>query len=342
MKNYVPKLISILALGLFLGIAPYVSAQDVYKGKTVRLIVAAAAGGGFDTYSRAIARHMGKHLPGNPTFVVENMPGAGHLIAANYLYKIAKPDGFTMGNFIGGLFLQQVLGRPGIEFDSTKFEFIGVPVKDNPVCALTKASGITNMEKWFAAKTPVKVGGNAPGSATYDNPKILQIALGLPVQVVAGYKGTAEARLAAEGGELHGICGWAWESLKATWIKKLESSEAVVVVQVVPKPHPELPHIPLAINYAKTEEARQLIKVGVHDLNAVLRPYMLPPGTPKDRVQMLRKAFFDTLKDPEFLADAKKSKLDIDPVSGEELEETVRGFFKLDAPLVAKLKEILK
>ncbi len=342
MKTRWHRVVWTIVVGTLMTLSSHVSAQEFYKGKTIRLIVGAAPGGGFDAYSRVIARHMGRHLPGNPIFVVENMPGAGHLIAANYVYKIAKADGLTMGNFIGGLFLQQALGRPGIEFDSGKYEFVGVPVKDSTTCVLTKGSGINNMEKWFASKTPIKVGGNAPGSATYDNPKILQVALGLPVQVVAGYKGTAEARLAVDSGELGGICGWAWESVKATWPQRLASGDAVVVLQTVPKAHSELPQIPLAINYAKTEEARQLIKIGIHDLNDVLRAYVLPPGTPKDRVQLMRKAFMSTLKDPEFLAEAHKSKLDVDPTRGEELEELVKGFFKVNPVVMAKLKEILK
>ena len=152
----------------------YTAGPDLYKGKTLRIIVGTAAGGGFDTYSRVIARHIGKHLPGNPSIVVQNMPGAGHLIAANHLYRVAKPDGYTMGNFIGGLLLRQVLGQPGIEFDALKFEYVGVPLKDTWICALTKASGITSMEKWASAKTPVKLGGTGPGANTDDIPAILK------------------------------------------------------------------------------------------------------------------------------------------------------------------------
>src|SRR5574341_955963 len=138
-------------------------ADDFYKGKSIRIVVGFSAGGGFDTYARAISRHMGKHIPGGPSIVVENMTGAGSLIAANHVYKVAKPDGLTIGHFIGGFFLGQVLGQPGIEFDARKFEFIGAPVSDHVVCALTKASGITSAEKWMASKTPVKLGGLAPG-----------------------------------------------------------------------------------------------------------------------------------------------------------------------------------
>jgi tripartite-type tricarboxylate transporter receptor subunit TctC len=320
--------------------APVYAQEPFYKGKTVRIVVGFSPGGGFDTYSRAIARHLGRHIPGNPAIIVENMTGAGSLIAANHVYKVAKPDGLTMAHFIGGLFMQQLQGRPGIEFDALKFEHVGTPVDDKPVCALTKASGITTMEKWMASKVPVKLGGTAPGSNTDDIPKILKAALRLPIQLVSGYKGTSDIRLAAESGELAGGC-WGWDSIRATWRKGIESGDAVVVLQTLPKPLPELSKAPLAINLAKTEEARQLIQAGIHDVSAVIRPYVLAPGTPKDRVQIMRKAFMDTMKDPEFLDDAKKSKLDIDPMSGEELEKTVHGLFKLSPTIVAKLKEAL-
>ena len=337
---------SLISLAFYLFIAlslsASVSAQEpYYKGKTIRIIVGFAAGGGFDTYSRTIARHMGKHIPGNPTIIVENTTGAGSLIAANHIYKVAKPDGLTIGNFIGGLITQQLLGGQGIEFDAPKFGWIGVPVKDNVVCALRKESGFTSADKWFASKTPVKLGGTAPGSTTDDVPKVLRVTLGLPLQIVSGYKGTADIRLAADSGEIHGGC-WAWESIKVTWRNALDAGEVNVVLQTIPKAHPELPNVPLAINFAKTEEARKLIQVGIHDPSAITRPYMVTPGTPKERVQLLRKAFLETLKDPEFLAEAKKSKLDIDPVTGEEVERIIEGLFKLPPPLVAKLKDILK
>jgi len=332
---------AVLAIA-FMGQAANPSTHDFYKGKTIRMVVGFAAGGGFDTYSRTIARHLVKHIPGNPTIIVENMTGAGSLIAANHLYRAAKPDGLTMGNIIGGLFLGQILGRAGIEFDALKFEYLGVPAKDHQTCALMKKSGITSMEKWMASKTPVKVGGTGPGASTYDNPKILQVALGLPLQLVAGYKGTAEIRLAAENGEVAGGCGWGWDSVRATWARGIESGDVVVVVLAARRPHPELPKVPLAIDYVKTEEGRQLIEVGIHDMSALTRSYALPPGTPKERVQLLRKAFMETMKDREFLADAKKSRLDVDPLAGEEMEKTVAGFFKLNPSLVAKLKEVLK
>jgi tripartite-type tricarboxylate transporter receptor subunit TctC len=332
-------LLAVAALAFMVG-AAQTATPEFYQGKTIRIVVGLAAGGGFDTYSRAIARHMGKHIPGHPAIIVENMTGAGSLIAANYVYKIAKPDGLTIGNFVGGLIGQQLMGNPGIEFDARKFEWIGVPVKDNVACALTKASGITSVEQWMAAKTPVKLGATAPGSPTYDVPRLLTSTLGLPIHVVAGYKGTAEIRLAADGGEVAGGC-WAWESIKATWRQALETGDVLIVLQTVPEAHPDLPSVPLAMSFAKTDEARQLIEAGIHDLSAITRPYSLPPGTPKERLQLLRQAFMDTLRDPEFVAEAEKSHLDIDPVPGDVMERIIAGLFTLEPPLLAKLKETL-
>jgi tripartite-type tricarboxylate transporter receptor subunit TctC len=316
-------------------------AQDFYAGKTIKIVVGFPAGGGFDTYSRVMGRHIGKHIPGNPAVIVDNVTGAGSLIAANTIYKATKPDGLTIGNFIGNLISQQLFGGSGIEFDARKFEWIGVPVKDHVVCALTKASGITSVDAWMAAKTPVKLGGSAPGTTNDDVAKLLKAALGLPIQLVTGYKGTAPIKLAAESGEIDGSC-WAWESIKVMWRQGLETGNANIVLQAVPKAVPDLPKVPLAIELAKTDEARKLIQVGIHDTSAITRPYALPPGTPKDRVQMLRRAFRETLKDKDFLAEAIKSKLDVDPVSGEEVEKTVAGLFKLDSATVAKMGEILK
>ncbi len=336
------KLFGLLAFTLLLpSVAAAASADDFYKGKSIRIVVGFSAGGGFDTYARAIARHMSKHIPGQPAIVVENMTGAGSLIAANHVYKVAKPDGLTIGHFIGGLFLGQVLGQAGVEFDARKFEFIGAPITDHVVCAMTKASGITSVEKWLAAKTPVKMGGIAPGTSTPDNAtRILKAALGLPIQLVTGYKGTADVRLAAESGEVSGGC-WGWDSVKTTWRKAIESGDAVIVLQANRKNHPELPQVPQAIKLAKTEDARRLIDVGIHADSDIVRTYTLPPGTPKDRAQILRKAFEASLKDAEFLADAKKSNLSVDPVAVDEIERDISALFKLDAGLVTKLKDIL-
>jgi tripartite-type tricarboxylate transporter receptor subunit TctC len=326
----------VLALG---GTSP-LEAQSFFAGKTVRIIVGLAPGGGFDTYARLVARHLGKHIPGNPTVVVENMTGAGGLISANHLYRVARPDGLSLAHMPGTLLLGQILGQPGIEFDARKFEYIGATVKEEVVCSVTRASGVTSVEQLMAAKTPLKIGAVAPGAPTDNTPRILKAALGLPIQVVTGYKGTAEIRLAAESGEVAGAC-WAWESMRATWRKALDAGEALPILQVTPKPLPDLPRVPLAISMAKTDEARRLIQVGIQDGSAYSRPFLAPPGTPKDRVHVLRKAFQAALSDTALLAEADKTKLTLDPVSGEELEKLIAGLFTLDPAFVEKLKTVL-
>jgi len=338
MNKRIPALLAAtIALAAFGGAA---HAQPYYEGKTLRIIVGLAAGGGFDSYARVIGRHLGKHIPGNPTVIVDNMTGAGGIVMMNHLYKVARPDGLTLGHFNGAVVLGQVLGQQGIEFDARKYEYLGAAVKEDVVCGLTKASGITSIEKWRAAKAPVKLGGVAPGQTPDNSARIMKAALGLPVQLVSGYKGTSAIRLAAESGEIAGGC-WSWESMRATWRKGLEAGEVIPVVQVVAKPIPDIPNVPLAINLAKTDDARLLILVGVQNSSAFARPFALPPGTPRDRVEILHKAFHATLKDPAFLAEMQKANLAIDPVTGEEMKKLVADVFTLDAATIAKLKEAL-
>jgi tripartite-type tricarboxylate transporter receptor subunit TctC len=327
-------LISLFALGRLGAQEPF------YQGKTIRMIVGLSAGGGYDTYTRAIARHLSKHIPGKPAVVVENMVGAGSLIAANHIYKVAKPDGLTIGHFIGGLFLQQLIGKPGIEFDGRKFEYLGAPAQDNQMVAIAKRTGIDSVEQWIASKKLVKFGGVGAGSATDDITKVVKETLQLPIQLVSGYKGTAEVRLAFNSGEIDGLSN-SWESFKSTWPKELQAGDVKMILQAVAKPHPELRSVRMVMDYAKTDFDRKVIKTGVHDYNPTARPYVFPPGTPKERVQILRKAFTDTMKDPEFIADAQKAKLDLSPLSGDEFEKIVVSFYRTEPEVVARLKDIL-
>jgi tripartite-type tricarboxylate transporter receptor subunit TctC len=326
-----------IAVALLSGSA---GAEDFYRGKTVRVIVGGSAGGGFDIYTRAMARHMGKHIPGHPFLIVENMAGAGTLIAAKYVHSSAKPDGLSIGMFNGGLILGRAIGMKGIDFDMRELEYLGVPVQDNTVCALRKESGVTNMEQWMASKTPLKLGGLSPGNSTSDVARIIQSALNLPVQLVEGYKGTNEVRLAADAGEIHGAC-WAWETLKTAWAKAIAAGEVNVVLQVTAKKLADLPNVPLALELAKTEEAKLLLRAGAIDPAAIVRVYVTTPRIAKERLQILRNAFAKTLIDPEFAAEAKKANLDINPLSGDEVKKLVDGLFKLPPPTLAKLTGVL-
>jgi tripartite-type tricarboxylate transporter receptor subunit TctC len=317
------------------------SASPFYEGKSIRIVVGAAAGGGYDTYARVIARHFGRHIPGNPAIVVENMAGAGSLIAANHTFRVAKPDGLTIGHFIGGLILQQVMGKPGIEFDGRRFAYLGVPAQDNTVLGIASNTGIATPEQWLRSTTPLKFGGVGPGSAADDIPKVAAATIGLPIQLVTGYKGTALIRLAFNNGEVQGLAN-SWESFKSTWRRELETGELKIILQALPKRHSELPNVPLIVDYAKTAEAKTLIEVGIHNYGSTARPFVLPPGTAKERVESLRKAFTATMSDPEFIADAKKAQLDLNPLTGQELEKLIMSLYKLEAHLVEKLKAVLK
>jgi len=216
-----------------------------------------------------------------------------------------------------------------------------VPAQDNFMLGVHKSTGITEVNAWIASRQVIKFGGIASGSGSDDIPNILKATLGLPIQLVSGYKGTADVRLAFNSGEVQGISN-SWESTKSTWRKEIDSGEKRIILQATLKSHPDFPKLPVAYEMAKTDETKRLIATVLRVHGPTVRPYALPPNTPKDRVQILRKAFMDTMKDPEFLAEAKKANLDINPEDGATLESNVKEILKLEPALIAKLKEILK
>jgi tripartite-type tricarboxylate transporter receptor subunit TctC len=341
-----PLLTVALLVTLLLGPAPRPDAraagEDAFRGRVIRIIVGFSPGGGFDTFARTVARYMGKYVPGHPTVIVENMTGAGSLIAANHIYKVARPDGLTIGAFNGNQILAQLVGGQGIAFDARKMEWVGAPGYNHDLCLLSQKTGIDSAEQWLASKTVFKLAGSAPGSTTDDVAKVLKEAIGLPMRLISGYKGTADMRVAVESGEVDGLCGFSWVSVRTTWRKAIESNLVSILMQSAPKAHPDLPKVPLTIGFAKTPEARQLVEAGVHQPSAITYGYSLPPGTPKDRVQTLRQAFSQTVKDPDFLSESGKANLEIAPVSGAELEKAIHHLFNTPAAVVAKLKEVLK
>lgn len=318
------------------------ASNDFYKGKVVRIIVGFSAGGGFDTFARTVARYMGKYIPGNPSIIVDNMPGAGSLIAANHIYRVAKTDGLTIGAFNGNQILGQLVGAQGTNFDARKMAWVGAPGYNHDLCVIGQKAGIASAEQWFASKTTLKLAGSAPGATTDDVAKVLKEAIGLPMRLITGYKGTADMRVAVESGEVDGLCGFSWVSVRATWRRAVETGQAVIVLQNAPKAHADLPKVPLSISFAKTPEARQLIEAGVHQPGAITYGYSLPPNTPQERVQILRTAFLQAVKDPDLLSDANKANLEIAPASGEEIAQAIEKMFKTPAAVVAKLKEVLK
>jgi tripartite-type tricarboxylate transporter receptor subunit TctC len=311
-----------------------------YQGKTVRFIVGFAPGGGFDTYTRTIARHIGKHIPGNPAIIVDNMVGGGSLTAANYVYNAARPDGLTVGNWIGSLALSQALGGEGIEFDARKYRFIGVPTPDSVACAVRKESGFKALSDSINSPQPLILGGVAPATVTDDLPKLLVAVLGANIKLVSGYSGTATIRQAADGGEVHGGC-WTWESIKVTWRAPLEAGDVLMIGQATPEKLADLPGVEHVLDLVKTEEDKQLFRVGVVLPSQITRPYSVHPDTPPDRLRALRQAFMAALTDPEFVEEAQKARLDVNPVSGEEVERIVREMFEVPESVKARLRTIL-
>jgi tripartite-type tricarboxylate transporter receptor subunit TctC len=338
MKRVLAILVVLVCFLLFASTG--LTAPEFYEGKTVRLSVGFSAGGGFDLWARVISRHLGKHIPGNPTVVVENITGAGGLIQMNQLFKATKPDGLTIGHINGGLILSQMMGQPGYDFDSTKFIYLGAANKENAIFVFSKKSGITSAEKWRTSPTPVKIGGLVPGNFVDNMDRVAKEVLGFPTQIVTGYKGTADILIAMDSGELAGGPP-SWDGVKTSRKNALETGDVVVVLQGTAKPLKELPKVPRLIEYAKTEEQKKLVEVAVHNANDYSRAFALPPGTPKDRVDILRKAFQDTMTDKEFLAEIDKMQLTLDPMSASDLTAAVANSAKLDPAMKAKLKEIL-
>ena len=332
-------MLAVVLMVLAISYPPSAQAQDYYKDKTVTIVVGYSPGGSFDLYARVIARYIGRYLPGNPTRIVENMTGAGGIIAANHLYNRVKPDGLTIGAWASPLVLQQIMGNEAVQFDGRKFGYLGIPAPYDTVCTFNQQSGIFKMDDWINSKRPQKIAAIGPGTSTSDIPKLLKAALNLPLDVVEGYKGGADARLAVESGEVDGYCG-SWGTVETVWRGAYDSKKIHAVLQASLKSEPKYKQIPLAISYAKTEEARELLRVA-DNAHVVQFPFSVPPGMAKDRLELLQRAFVRTLKDPELAAEARKSQLDIAPVDGPAITKTLTSLYDLKPATIARLKEIL-
>jgi tripartite-type tricarboxylate transporter receptor subunit TctC len=326
----------VMTMAVSLGAA---HAQEFYKDKMITFIVGYSPGGIYDQYTRLIARHITKYIPGQPNTIVENMTGAGGIIAANHLYNRAKPDGLTVAAWASPLILQQIMGNDATKFDARKVGWVGIPGPYDTACHFNRESGIKTVDDWFVSKRPVKISSIGPGTGLSDVPKLLKAALGLPLEVVEGYKGGAEARVAVENGEVDGLCA-SWQATKISWRSQMDSGKIQVVLQATLKSHPDLKDVPLANNYAKTDEARILLKVA-DNVHVYQFPYSVAPGTPPERLQILQQAFIKTLRDPELVAEAKKAQLEVNAIDGPTTAKTFAGLYELSPMLIAKLKELL-
>jgi len=315
------------------------SPADFYRGRNVDLYVGYSVGGAYDLYSRVIARHLGQHIPGNPTVIVKNMEGAGSLRLANYLYRIAPKDGSVIGMIGRGTGFDPILGQQAAQFDGTKFTWLGSANHEISVCVVfEKRGGITRFEDLLTKE--MTVGGTGASADTDQFPRVLNGVLGTKMKIVTGYPGGNDVVLAIERGELQGRCGWSWSSVKATHGDWIAEKKINVLVQLSLQKHPELPDVPLVIDLAKTDEQRQILRL-IFARQVMGRPYLAPPGLTTERAATLRKAFMDTMTDPAFLADAEKSQLEVNPVSGEEVQKLVAEVYRTPLEVAKKAAEVL-
>ena len=339
------KALGVLLLPIFVSVSILsshaASVEDFYKGKTLQFVVGGSAGGGYDTYTRLIGRHFSQYVPGKPNIVVQNMPGAAMLISANYIYNSAPRDGTVIGHWSGPLILQHMMGNPAVQFEGRKFGWLGMPTADSLVCILADRTGIKTAEEWRKAKTRVKLGAIGPGTSGTDDTKLFAAATDFPLQLIEGYKGTADIRIAVETGEVDGTCAFGWQSAKVTWANALRARQVHVVLQTTLDSHPELKGVPLAVDFAKTDEGKKLLRIA-GDLYGKQRLYSLPPQVPEERVRTLQKAFVSTLKDAQFLAEADKAKLEIDPIDGPGIEKMVNGLYEIEPAIVNRVKQLLQ
>jgi len=312
-----------------------------YRGKVVRLIVGLPPGGGYDTYARAIAHVLGKYIPGNPTVIVENMPGAASVVAANHVYNVAPKDGTVILHYQGTVVPQQLFGAKGIEFDALKFQHLGAPAHDTQELHVASRTGITRFDQIVGPNgREVILAGIAPGALTDDAPKVVQDALGARIKLVSGYAGTAPVRLAFDAGEVDGFFN-AWESTKITNLAEVESGKWVVLVQITERPHPDLPNVPTIADIAHTDEQRQLLRYGIYIPSLFTRPFAVAPGVPPERVRALREAFMQTLADEDFLAAAERGKLTVEPQTGEEIQKLMEEYLTMPEAIKTRLQSVL-
>jgi tripartite-type tricarboxylate transporter receptor subunit TctC len=310
-----------------------------YKGRNVDLYIGYSVGGAYDLYARTIARHLGKHIPGNPTIIPKNLEGAGSLRLANWLYNVGPKDGSALGTIGRGTAFDPLLGSKGAQFQADKFTWIGSANNEVSVCVAWNTSGITTLEQTLSKE--LIVGGTGQAADTDQFPRILNGVLGTKFKIVTGYPGGNDVTLAMERGEVKGRCGWSWSSVVSTHKRWIDDKSITVLVQLSLSKHPDLSDVPLIMDFAKNEDQQQIFKL-IFARQVMGRPYLAPPGVPKDRADALRKAFAETMTDPEFRADADKASLEINPVDGEEVEKLVKDLYQTPKPLADKAAEFIR
>jgi tripartite-type tricarboxylate transporter receptor subunit TctC len=301
------------------------SPAEFFKGRSVNINIGYGSGGGYDTYGRVLARHLGDHIPGNPTVVPKNMPGAGALKAANFIYNAAAKDGTEIGLVASSTLMEPLLGNDQAQFDASKFSWLGSMSQDVAYCGITPASGIKSFDEWIKSGKELTFGSTGPAAITHQHPLVLNNVLGAKTKVIAGYQGTKDVSLAMQRREVDGLCGMFVSSIQASYQQMVDSGEMRLVIQMGPEKTDAFGPVPSVYDYAKTDMDRQVLDIHFGQL-LLARPFLAPPGVPKDRLAALQKAFMETLKDPKLLADAKKTNIDITPVSPEQVQALLAKF----------------
>jgi tripartite-type tricarboxylate transporter receptor subunit TctC len=319
-------------------------AQDAveafYRGKTVTITVGSAVGGGYDTYARLVGRHLGRHIPGNPTVVVQNIPGAGSNKAASYLATQAPKDGSAIGAIQAGAILQPLLFEQPVPHDPSKFIMLGSANRSVYLCVVRSDAPVKTFQETFDKE--VLIGTSGEGATLREFPIMLTNVLGVKLRLIGGYAGSREIIIAMERNEVHGMCGMDWSSLATQQRNWISSGFVRLLAQEDLRGHPEMNRmgVPLTISFAKTEEDRQIMEM-IYSQNLFGRPYLVPPGVPADRVAALRRSFAAMLEDKALLAEAEKSGLDIGPMSGEELQTLVAKLYALPPKVIERGKQSL-
>ncbi len=333
-----------LLIPLFL--SPAFAQTPFYQGKTIRIIVGNSAGEAYDMYARTMALFMPKHIPGKPNIIIQNMPGAGSMIAANYVYRIAKPDGLTIGAIFPALYFDQLIGRKEVQFEWAKYAWIGTPVISEHHMYMRADSPYKTLDDVRNAKEPPKCGASGTSSTGYYMPKLLEEIFGTKFNIVTGYIGGSDIDLAVERGELicrsFTITAYFAREPFFTWRKK---GFVRVLFQTSKKRDPRLPDVPTVYEFMdkyKTPESSKRLAAVVLAAGSVGRPIVGPPGMPPDKVKIFREAFTKTMHDPEYKAEAEKRRLELHPISGEELEALAKDVIDQPPDIVQKIKKLLE
>jgi tripartite-type tricarboxylate transporter receptor subunit TctC len=332
-------LLSTFALALCVATAAFAPLQsahaaapaDFYKGRTLYVIIGYSPGGGYDLYARVLSQHLGKHIPGNPSVIPQNMPGAGSIKAALYVFSAAPKDGTVIGTFARGVPATALIGQAN--FDARRFTWLGSMTKDVTLCVTWSASPV---KSWNDVLTrQATFGGEGPAGDPDIFAKLYKNVFGAKIKLATGFPGTTDITLAMQRREVDGLCGISWSTVKARYGNWVAEKKLNILLQAAPVRAPDLPGVPFAHDLAKTQEQRQMLDFAIAS-EVLARPFVAPPGIPAERALILRTAFDATLKDPAFLADAKKTMIDIDPVNAAEAEAVVASLYALPKDVVQK------